>query len=222
MLLTNMKEALAEFYPEGINAKTKDFGRIVNDRHYQRVKKLLSGGGKVALGGETEDSERFISPTVLRDVQPSDTIMQDEIFGPILPIMVIQNEDEAIKFINSREKPLAMYVFTKDRAVSEKFRCSTSSGGFLVNDTLMHGAVMTLPFGGVGNSGMGAYHGKATFDTFTHRRACLERAQKMESANSLRYPPYTEKKVRYIKWLTGKKPPKKGGIWSMFSSSSRL
>ncbi|KAK3101984.1 hypothetical protein FSP39_007827 [Pinctada imbricata] len=133
-----------------------------------------------------------------------------QIFGPVLPIMPVRNEDEAIDFINKREKPLSMYVFTKNPQLGQKFRDTTSSGSFVVNDTIMQAGVMTLPFGGVGNSGMGAYHGHRTFDTFCHQKAVLERQQKMESAQSIRYPPYSDNKYAWIRRLAANKPKKSG------------
>ncbi|XP_053384468.1 aldehyde dehydrogenase, dimeric NADP-preferring-like isoform X7 [Mercenaria mercenaria] len=215
-LVEKMKATLGEFYPDG-PAKSPDYCRLVSDRHYQRVKKMIGGGGKVALGGDSDDSQRYIAPTVLTDVTFSDPIMQDEIFGPVLPIVPVKNEDEAIAHINEGEKPLAMYVYSTNPPLVEKMASSCSSGGFLANDCLMHAGVPTLPFGGVGNSGMGGYHGKFTFDTFSHKRGCMERGLKMESVNKIRYPPFTEKKLSNILWLQGAgKQPSSGGLLSYF------
>ncbi|XP_009956441.1 PREDICTED: aldehyde dehydrogenase family 3 member B1-like, partial [Leptosomus discolor] len=119
------------------------------------------------------EKERYIAPTVLVDLQPSDPIMQEETFGPILAIVTVANVDEAIDYINRRERPLVVYAFSSDDKVVNQVLERTSSGGFCGNDTLMHFALISLPFGGIGSSGLGTYHGKFTFDTFTHRRGCL-------------------------------------------------
>ncbi|XP_060556422.1 aldehyde dehydrogenase, dimeric NADP-preferring-like isoform X6 [Ruditapes philippinarum] len=216
VLVEKMKATLGEFYPEG-PAKSPYYCRLITDRHYQRVKKMINGGGKLALGGESDDSQRFIAPTVLSDVTFSDPIMQEEVFGPVLPIVPVKNEDEAIAHINEGEKPLAMYVFSSNTSLVDKMVNNCTSGGLVVNDCLMHAGVPTLPFGGVGNSGMGCYHGKFSFDTFSHKRACMERGLKMESVNSIRYPPHTEKKLSNILWLQGAgKQPSSGGVLSYF------
>jgi len=162
--------------------------------------------GKIVIGGEMDEEDRYIAPTVLVDVNPNDPIMQEEIFGPVLPILNVENEDEAIDFINSRDKPLALYVFSKNSKVSDKFLARTSSGGMCINDTIMHGGIDTLPFGGVGASGMGAYHGHFSFTTFSHQRAVLKKKQSMEMLNDVRYPPYTDGKLKIFKMVGQKKP----------------
>ncbi|NXN67657.1 AL3B1 dehydrogenase, partial [Himantopus himantopus] len=192
-LLPALRKAISDFY--GPNPRdSPDFGRIVGDKHFQRVQALLRSG-HVVIGGEMEESERYIAPTVLVDVQPSDPVMQEEIFGPILPIVIVANVDEAIDFINSRERPLVVYAFSSNDKVVNRVLERTSSGGFCGNDTLMHVTLTSLPFGGMGNSGLGMYHGKFTFDTFTHHRGCLHRGMGREILNNPRYPPYTQKKM---------------------------
>ncbi|NXE30395.1 AL3B1 dehydrogenase, partial [Ardeotis kori] len=147
-LLPALSKAITDFY--GSNPReSPDFGRIVGDKHFQRVQALL-GSGRVAIGGQTDAEERYIAPTVLVDVLPSDPAMQEEIFGPILPIVVVANVDEAIDFINSRERPLAVYAFSSDDKVVRRVLERTSSGGFCGNDTLMHVTLTSLPFGGIG------------------------------------------------------------------------
>ncbi|NWT53684.1 AL3B1 dehydrogenase, partial [Erythrocercus mccallii] len=178
--------------------ESPDFGRIVGDKQFQRVQRLL-GSGRVAIGGQTDEAERYIAPTVLVDVKPSDPIMQEEIFGPILPIVVIANMDEAIDFINSRERPLAFYAFSSDDKVVNQVLERTSSGGFCGNDTLMHLTLTSLPFGGIGNSGLGMHHGKFSFDTFSHHRGCLKRGMGREPLNAPRYPPYSPQKFGVIR-----------------------
>ncbi|NWY35837.1 AL3B1 dehydrogenase, partial [Pheucticus melanocephalus] len=195
-LLPALQKAINDFY--GPNPReSPDFGRIVSDKQFQRVQRLL-GSGRVAIGGQTDEAERYIAPTVLVDVQPSDPIMQEEIFGPILPIIIITNVDEAIDFINSRERPLAVYAFSSDDKVVNRILEQTSSGGFCGNDTLMHVTLPSLPFGGIGNSGLGMHHGKFSFDTFSHSRGCLKRGMGRESLNAPRYPPYSQRKFGLI------------------------
>ncbi|RUS87729.1 hypothetical protein EGW08_004475 [Elysia chlorotica] len=212
-LVSCLKNAIDDFFTK--DTKSSDsYGRIVNSRHFGRLQKLLEGT-KPVIGGESDETERFIAPTVITDVQLSDKIMQEEIFGPILPIVTVKDHNEAIEIINSREKPLALYVFTTNKTVREDIRQKTSSGAFLANDTVVHGGLCSLPFGGVGNSGMGAYHGKHTFNAFSHSKAVLEKSLGMESAMSLRYPPYTEAKLGWLGWIMKEKIKRKG-IMSFF------
>ncbi|XP_018326467.1 aldehyde dehydrogenase, dimeric NADP-preferring isoform X2 [Agrilus planipennis] len=198
-ILAKAKSIFREWY--GRDVKTSpDFCRIVNDRHYHRLAKLIADS-KVAFGGETDEEERFIGPTLIVDVKPDDSIMQEEIFGPILPILNVESHYDAINFINSRDKPLALYVFTNEKRIIDSFLNETSCGGVTVNDTLMHASVEDFPFGGIGQSGIGAYHGKVTFKTFTHRKSVLVRSLNplLEKINAIRYPPYTEKRLNLLK-----------------------
>lgn len=180
------------------------YSRIVNDFHYKRVRQLMDGG-KAVVGGETDDATRFIAPTVLDDVDLDHALMKDEIFGPLLPLLTFRTKQEVIDFINKREKPLALYIFSKDSDFVDSILTMTSSGGATVNDTLMHVSVDTLPFGGVGNSGMGAYHGKHTFDTFSHTKSVMKRKLILEMTNDLRYPPYTDRNLGLLRFLLAKK-----------------
>ncbi|KAF2901862.1 hypothetical protein ILUMI_04318 [Ignelater luminosus] len=192
----------------GQNSKqSPDFCRIVNDKHFQRLTGFLKNG-KVAIGGNVDQKERFIDLTILTDVKPTDPVMQEEIFGPILPIININDAYEAIKFINSREKPLSLYIFSKNKRDTDLMLQNTSSGGTCVNDTVMHFGVETLPFGGVGCSGMGSYHGKYTFETFTHKKSCLYKTYGAigEKLGSSRYPPYSQAKINLLKFLLKKRP----------------
>ncbi|XP_078512282.1 aldehyde dehydrogenase family 3 member B1-like isoform X2 [Lissotriton helveticus] len=202
-LLPAMKETLEKFYGKDPK-QSPDFARIINDRHFQRLKALL-GSGTIAIGGECDEKERYIAPTVLVDVKASDPVMQEEIFGPILPIMTIEGPDEAIAFINERERPLTLHVFSPDSKVVDAVMEQTSSGGFCGNDGMMQMSLPSLPFGGIGNSGMGKYHGKVTFDTFSHHRGVLLRGFGMESLNAIRYPPYTERNLSLLKSSIGDK-----------------
>ncbi|XP_075019642.1 aldehyde dehydrogenase family 3 member B1-like [Calonectris borealis] len=199
-LLPALRETITEFY--GPNPQeSPDFGRMAGDKQFQRVRALLRSG-RVVIGGQTDEEERYIAPTVLVDLQPSDPVMQEEIFGPILPIVIVANVDEAIDFINSRERPLVVYAFSSDVKVVNQVLERTSSGGFVSNDTLMHVTLTSLPFGGIGNSGLGMYHGRFTFDAFTHCRGCLYRSMGREAFNNPRYPPYSQQKLGIVRTVT--------------------
>jgi aldehyde dehydrogenase (NAD+) len=197
-LLEKIKAAIARFYGDEPK-KSPDYGRIINARHHARLVGLL-GDGEVVTGGQHDVSERYIAPTVLKDVKPESKVMADEIFGPILPVIAVKDVDEAIAFVNARPKPLALYVFAKERAVQDAVLARTSSGGACVNDVIVHPAVPDLPFGGVGPSGMGAYHGRAGFETFTHRKAVVRKSTAIDPA--LRYPPYDANKEKWVRRLT--------------------
>ncbi|MGE0707463.1 MAG: aldehyde dehydrogenase family protein [Planctomycetota bacterium] len=197
-LIEAMGTALREFY--GADPRqSPDYGRIINDAHHARLVGLLANA-KVALGGEHDAAERYLAPTILEGVSPEHPVMQEEIFGPILPVLPVDSMDEAIAFVNEREKPLALYVFSNDGDDAERVLGGTSSGGACVNDTLSHLAVPDLPFGGVGESGMGAYHGRHSFEAFSHRRGVLKRWTFPDV--KLRYPPY-EGKLPTFKRLIG-------------------
>lgn len=176
---------------------------VVIKELFFRVCNLLKNQ-KIALGGEMDVQELYVAPTVLVDVKPEDDVMNEEIFGPILPILNVIDAREAVKFINSREKPLALYVFTKDRKVQEYFLENTSSGGVCINDTIMHLTVAALPFGGVGSSGMGSYHGKKTFDIFVHKKSAMIRSFNHigEKSQEVRYPPYSTKATSILRLAT--------------------
>ncbi|XP_026669899.1 fatty aldehyde dehydrogenase isoform X3 [Ceratina calcarata] len=200
------EQVLKEWF--GDNPKeSPDLARIINETHYQRLIKYLSNG-KVALGGVCDPTERYISPTILVDVKPTDPVMQEEIFGPILPFINVNNAYEAISFINNRESPLVLYIFSKDKKVQDLIINQTRSGSVGVNDTIMQYIVDTLPFGGVGNSGMGSYHGKYTYDCFVHKKGILIKDfNKLgETIASCRYPPYTDKKLTFLEFLMAKRP----------------
>ncbi|NWS46261.1 AL3A2 dehydrogenase, partial [Probosciger aterrimus] len=198
-VVENIKAALQEFYGEDVKS-SPDYERIINKRHFRRILGLMEGQ-KIAHGGEVDEASCFIAPTILTDVSPESKVMEEEIFGPVLPIVTVNNVDEAIEFINCREKPLALYVFSNSKKLIKRVISETSSGGVTGNDVIMHYLLSTLPFGGVGNSGMGAYHGKHSFETFSHHRSCLIKDLKMESTNKLRYPPASQKKVNWAKFF---------------------
>uniref|UniRef100_H2Z8X6 Aldehyde dehydrogenase n=1 Tax=Ciona savignyi TaxID=51511 RepID=H2Z8X6_CIOSA len=203
------KRTVQEFF--GSDPKqSPDYGRIINERQVNRLKKIIdSGTGKIVLGGEVDVKTKYVAPTVVVDVPLDSAYMQEEMFGPILMVITIKDIDEAISIINQREKPLALYIFAKDKKLVNKVLSKTSSGGVTVNDVVMHYVPHSLPFGGIGHSGMGAYHGKHTFDTFSHNRSCLIDGNP-EFINSLRYPPHSQKKLSLIKAVMMKNLKPKG------------
>ncbi|MFF7091229.1 aldehyde dehydrogenase family protein [Streptomyces rubradiris] len=153
-------------------ARSPEYGRIVNERHFDRLSGLL-GSGRVAVGGVGDRATKYLAPTVLADVDPASPVMREEIFGPILPIVTVSGPDEAIGFINDRDKPLALYVFSESDETRARIAAETSSGGLGYGLPVAHLTVSDLPFGGVGESGMGNYHGRYSIETFSHRKAVL-------------------------------------------------
>ena len=197
-LLTHMAAAIKEFYGEDPR-RSPDFARIVNQRHFRRIMRLIDGGGEIYLGGESCEDELYIAPTILTKSSLDSPIMQEEIFGPILPVLTVKSTDEAIAFINKREKPLALYLFAEEARVKRQVISGTSSGAITVNYPSVHAAMTCLPFGGVGNSGMGAYHGRASFETFSHRKSVFTKGTWPDP--SLAYPPLSKLKERIIRKL---------------------
>lgn len=192
-LLDEMKQVISGFY--GDNPKqSPDFARIITDRHFERVKSLIDSD-KVFVGGDTDAESRYISPTILNNVTFDDAVMQEEIFGPLLPIIEYNDENEMIDILVSLETPLAMYLFSKDKQKIKTYLRRLPSGDAVVNDTVIHVANPHLPFGGKGNSGMGSYHGKHSLDTFTQKRSVVYRNLMLDLP---RYAPY-EKKLGLIK-----------------------
>ena len=188
-LLGAVLRSVHDFYGE--NPQTSpDYGRIINDRHFDRLVGLLEAGGyeAVVTGGSSDRDTRYLAPTVLAGVDPAAAVMSEEIFGPILPVVPVESLDEAVAFVTARPHPLALYLFTEDGPTAERVIERTRSGGVAVNHTMIQLAVPDLPFGGIGASGFGAYHGEAGFDRFSHRRAVLTKATKPDP--SVSYPPY--------------------------------
>lgn len=170
-----LEPALAEAVQGLFGSEPKEsgeYGRIVNERHFDRLSALL-GSGRVAVGGDTDRAAQYIAPTVLADVDPDSPVMQEEIFGPILPIVTVPDLDSAIGFVNDRDKPLALYVFSESDATRERIAAETSSGALGHGLPLAHLTFSDLPFGGVGESGMGSHHGRYSIETFSHRKAVL-------------------------------------------------
>lgn len=181
----------------GLNPRTSpDYGRIVNDRHFYRLT-ALTGAGDLLTGGAFDAEERYIAPTVLTDVPPGAPVMTEEIFGPILPVLTVRDVHEAIDFINARDKPLSLYAFTRDKAARQALLEKTSSGGLVYNAPMIHLGVPNLPFGGVGESGMGAYHGKTSFDTFSHHKPVLTKPTRPDTLR-LVYAPHTSRSFALI------------------------
>ncbi len=197
-LLAAMAKTLTRFYGNDPHNSTA-FGRVVNDAHMGRLLKMLqSTRARVVTGGNSAASDRYLAPTVLAGVDWDDAVMEEEIFGPVLPVLSYGQLDDALAEVNGREKPLALYVYSADAELIDRVISQTSSGSVCVNHNAVQLAVPGLPFGGVGASGIGAYHGRAGFDTFSHAKGVLRKPQHGELA--LMYPPYT----RVKRWLLRK------------------
>ena len=189
------KKALADFFPDG---DMSGMVRIINDKHFERVCNILDNSGNVVIGGARDAETRFIEPAVLTDVPIDSPAMQQEIFGPVLPVLPYVKLDDCIDFIRSRPKPLALCIFSGEKMNQEKVLNSCSFGGGCINDTVIHLASSHMSFGGVGESGMGSYHGKKSFDTFTHYRSVLKQG-KLDV--KLRYFPYKSGKEKITRMI---------------------
>lgn len=200
-LVEKMQAQIKIFFGD-MPEQSADFGRIVNRGHTERLKRLLSSGTVVA-GGETNENSNFVAPTLLTQVKPNAEIMTEEIFGPVLPLLEYYSLDDLLKWLNTKSKPLAAYLFSESKDEQRKFLTELAFGGGCINDTVMHFANPHLPFGGVGESGSGAYHGKLSFDVFTHAKPIVTRSKRFNS--SVRYPPYTDLKWRMVRRLFGLK-----------------
>ncbi|MFB9582598.1 aldehyde dehydrogenase family protein [Streptomyces goshikiensis] len=168
-----LAEVLRDLYGQD-PAESPDYGRIINERHFDRLSGLLDSG-RTVTGGTRDRARRYIAPTVLAEVAPDSPVMGEEIFGPILPLLEVADLDEAIAFIRDRDKPLALYAFTESQTTRDRLTRETSSGGLAFGLPVAHLTVSDLPFGGVGESGMGSYHGRYSLDTFSHRKAVLDK-----------------------------------------------
>ncbi|CAF3876560.1 unnamed protein product [Rotaria sp. Silwood1] len=198
-LIPEIVKAWQSFYTDNpINSDS--YCHMVNERHFERVKTLIDAT-KVVYGGQTDAEQNYIAPTIMTNVNGTDKVMQEEIFGPLLPIITVNNELEAVEFINSRPKPLALYVFTSNKNLAKTVINSTSSGSTCVNDVIFQIAPPCLPFGGVGESGFGNYHGKYSFDTFSHMRSVAYSSTWSEFLVSKRNPPYNQKKTASLESL---------------------
>ncbi|BGP39510.1 Hexadecenal dehydrogenase [Rhodotorula kratochvilovae] len=228
-LLAAMKHALAIFSaPPAGSASTSllenaSFSRIVTANHFNRVSKLLDATqGEIVVGGGRDEKRQKIEVTIVRGVKGDDSLMSEEIFGPVLPIVTLPNMDEMVRFIQERETPLALYVFTQSDKKRQYIFERTRSGGFVQNDVLVQFMIPGLPFGGTGQAGYGNYHGRRTFDTFSHERAFASIPTWMDSILALRYPPYTPKKLKFLLLATGAKISKDSRFVALFKSRVAL
>ena len=194
-LLALLAGEIAAFYGSDPLA-CPDYGRIVNEKHFHRLMGLMDSG-RVVCGGTGSAETLQIAPTVLADVSPDSPVMSEEIFGPVLPVLAYESLDEAVAFVNARPKPLALYLFTTDKAAERRVLRDCSFGGGCINDTIIHLATSDMGFGGVGESGMGSYHGKLSFDTFTHYKSIVKKSNRLDLP--VRYQPYTKEKERMLR-----------------------
>lgn len=214
--LAALKSAVRGFYGQPVQ-QSEEFGRLINTRAQQRVAGLVQASKEyVAMGGECDEADLFVAPTVLdfgSDVEAFERseAMKDEIFGPVLPMLRYSSLDQVLAMVATREKPLALYFFSSDSAAQEKVLSTTTSGGAVVNDVMMHLANPSLPFGGVGASGMGNYHGKYSFDSFSHQKAVLKKYFMADVP--ARYPPYAIWKKAALSIV---QKPRSASEWSMY------
>ncbi|ORX62348.1 aldehyde dehydrogenase [Hesseltinella vesiculosa] len=183
--------------------------RLISDRHFDHVAHMLNhrDSGDVVVGGDTDRAQRFIAPTLVVNVSPLEsTLMDDEIFGPVLPVLTYRKLEDAVAYINKKTSPLALYIFSNKKQDIDTILSSTQSGGVLINDTMLHQSEYALPFGGVGHSGMGGYHGDKTFETFTYERAVMAKNLRLEALNRFRYPPYTSGKQSVLRMVLSTHP----------------
>ncbi|KAL0365894.1 UNVERIFIED_CONTAM: Aldehyde dehydrogenase [Sesamum radiatum] len=200
-LVDALSAELEHFYGKD-PLQSKDLSSIINAHHFDRVAKLLDDekvSGKIVFGGQQDKTNLKIAPTIILDIPDDSLIMNEEIFGPLLPIVTVNKIKESFGVINAKGKPLAAYLFTNDKKLKAEFIGSISAGGITINDVALHFAEAGLPFGGVGESGMGAYHGKFSFDAFSHKKAVLQRGFGGDVA--ARYPPYAPWKLQFLKAL---------------------
>lgn len=197
-LIAKMGEYITRLYGDN-PCSNSDYPKIINEKHFNRLLNLMQSG-KVVFGGQFDAGSRQIAPTIIDDVTWECPIMREEIFGPLLPILEFDNFGEAVAEVNKHPKPLAFYLFTNDREKERYIIKNASFGGGCINDTIVHLATPYMPFGGVGESGMGGYHGKASFDTFSHEKSMLKKSNHFDIP--LRYPPYKDH-LRLLKKIMG-------------------
>ena len=186
--ITKVKKCIKEFYGEN-PLNSEDLGKIINEKHFNRLVGLMNGGNIVS-GGQYEKERLRIAPTVIDDIALEDNIMQEEIFGPLMPVLEFEDISQVVSLVNGRPKPLALYIFTNNKDVERTILRDVSFGGGCVNDTIVHLATPHMPFGGVGESGMGGYHGIASFQTFSHQKSVLKKSVTVDV--KLRYAPYKD------------------------------
>ncbi|EIW52056.1 NAD-aldehyde dehydrogenase [Trametes versicolor FP-101664 SS1] len=221
-LVEAMKEVYESFYPDGPE-KSDSYSRIVSEAHTARIKRLIDeSAGAIVFGGAADVSQKYIAPTLVKDVKSNDALMQEEIFGPVLPVIPVKSIDDAIAFINERDHPLAVYVFSADKAFQNKVFDNTESGAAVVNETLISCGVPGLPMGGVGASGYGYYTGKHMFDEFTHLRVSIDNPGWVDKvAFGFRYPPYKPNSLKQMQALSPTLPSKPGKCPSHLASGKR-
>ncbi len=197
-LVAHMVDAVVEFYGEDPE-RSPDLARIVNERHFRRLSALIDAGGfaRIAVGGHRDPTTRYIAPTILDDVSLDAELMREEIFGPLLPVVVVDDLDAALDVVNGGEKPLALYLFTESDDTAERVVRDTSAGGMCINHTILHLGVPDLPFGGIGESGMGSYHGQWGFDELSHRKSVLKRPTSFDPP--VAYPPFGKWKTKLVR-----------------------
>jgi aldehyde dehydrogenase (NAD+) len=189
--LKHLKETIIEFYGEDPQ-KSADYGRIINQHHFDRLVDLLASG-TVYHGAQYDRIDRFIAPTILVNVSQDSPVMQEEIFGPILPVLEVDGVQEIVEFVNGRPSPLGLYIFAEDRMVTEQIMNLTTSGGAAINDCAVQPLIHDLPFGGVGQSGMGKYHGEWGFRAYSNARGVLNHSTQLDL--DIRYPPYDRYRI---------------------------
>jgi aldehyde dehydrogenase (NAD+) len=187
-LISHLKAEISRQYGENFRTN-KNYGKIINHRHFLRLLRLIDRE-KLVWGGGSDEALLKIAPTLLDDIHWDDQVMGEEIFGPILPVLTYEDVDQAIDTINRRDTPLALYVFAKDKTVIRRFTTECAFGGGCVNDCIIHLATDQMSFGGMGESGMGAYHGKTGFDTFTHYKSIVDKKTWLDLP--MRYQPYSK------------------------------
>ncbi|KAJ3165000.1 Aldehyde dehydrogenase, dimeric NADP-preferring [Irineochytrium annulatum] len=211
-LVEAFKKVSKEFFGDDVQ-KSEGYSRIINQNHFKRLDTILERQkalphSQVVLGGKKDASDLFIEPTFVTGVKLEDPLMEDELFGPLMGLVEVENEEEAIKIINGRDHPLSLYIFANNKAVAEKIVGQTHSGAAVINDYFMNFFVNELPFGGVGPSGMGAYHGRNGFLAYCHRRTTMWRPAGMEAANNVRYPPFSgSAKAKTVFNMVAKRSP---------------
>ncbi|WPG98669.1 Hypothetical protein R9X50_00146200 [Acrodontium crateriforme] len=224
--LKELKQAFKEFQPNGAE-DNEDYGKVINERQWQRLRDMLdSTKGKILIGGKTNKETLFFEPTVVQVEDQHDPLLADESFGPLIPILPVDNLDEAIRTANAiHATPLGLYPFGT-KAETDKILASTRSGGASVNDAFFHASIPTLSFGGVGDSGTGAYRGRASFEAFTHRRSITTTPGWVEGLLDVRYPPFGAKKLKKLRGMTDLKPDfdrkgnrTGGGVWWLLGVS---
>ncbi|EPY2285603.1 aldehyde dehydrogenase [Clostridium sporogenes] len=188
-LISSIENYIIEFFGENV-FESEEYPRIINERHFKRLEGYLKEG-KIVFGGKTDISNLYIEPTIIEGINLKNRIMEEEIFGPIFPVIEFEDIDEVIDIVKNNPKPLALYYFSEDKEKQEFIIKNISFGGGCINDTIMHLSTSTLPFGGVGNSGMGNYHGRASFETFSHKKSILKKSNLIDI--KIRYAPFKGK-----------------------------